>query len=127
MKKRYFDEKNGLWYELKGDYYFPCLVTFDGGKEEKVIGVWGQRHGDYLRRRKRNYYLSMKSRGVLNDYLYEVNERAENMYLDLIKQIAKEEGVDETLKATDMMKWVGLMDNICNRVREIVNEEVVNS
>lgn len=46
MKKQIYDEKNGLWYELRGDYYYP-LLTFPE-EEYRPVGVWGQRHGRYV-------------------------------------------------------------------------------
>lgn len=91
----------------------------------KDIGILGRRHYDYLRKNKPTVINVMRMKGTLNDYLKSVNEQAEEMCFQLVKQIAKTEGVTEQLKATDQLKWVGLMNNIRNRAMEIVNNEVI--
>ena len=53
MDKYIYDDKNGLWYELQGDYYIPCLIL--PAEKEQPIGLWGQRHLRYLKEYRRSY------------------------------------------------------------------------
>jgi hypothetical protein len=125
MEKYIFDESNGLWYELRGDYYFPCLTL--PNEEERPIGLWGQRHRRYLREHRRAVYTSLLLSGKLNRYLAHIDQQAEEMFFRLVKQMAEREGVTEQLKADDPMAWVGRMNNIRDRVTEIVNSEIIYS
>ena len=91
----------------------------------KNIGIWGQLHYQYLKETRPSLIGVMRMNGELNSYLQDVNEQADEMNYQLIKEIAKREGVTEKLKAEDQMAWVGAMNNIRNRVREIVLKEVI--
>lgn len=91
----------------------------------KDIGIFGRRHYDYLKKNKPTIINVMRMNGTLNSYLKSVNEQAKEMLFQLIKQMAKAEGVTEELKATDQLRWVGLMNNIRNRAEEIVKSEVL--
>lgn len=91
------------------------------------IGILGRRHYDYLKANKPTVINVMRMNGTLNDYLKSVNAEAEEMLFQLVKQMAKAEGVTEQLKATDQMKWDGVMNNIRNRAEEIVKSEVLFS
>ncbi|WP_285946233.1 TnpV protein [Thomasclavelia cocleata] len=124
MDKYIYDESNGLWYELQGDYYIPCL-TLPTEKEYKPIGLWGQRHKRYLQEHKRTVYISLLTSGNLNSYLADINEQAENMLCRLVKKMATKEKVTEQLKAENQMLWVQLMNNIHNRAMEVVNSEII--
>ena len=123
MEKYSYDEKNGLWYELHGDYYLPCLTL--PVEEDRPIGVWGQRHLRYLRQHRKAVYTELQITGKLNGYLADLNEQAEAMFLELVKQFAAREGVTEQLKDQDQMLWVQRMNNIRERATEIVNRELV--
>ena len=123
MKKQIYGEKNGLWYELRGDYYYPLLALPE--EERKPVGVWGQRHGRYLKERKRAVYTTLLTSGMLNSYLADIDQQAQDMFLRLVGQMAKREGVTEKLKAEDQIRWVGLMNNIADRARKIVNTEII--
>ena len=123
MEKYIFDKSNGLWYELNGDYYLPCFILPE--VETKEIGVWGMRHLDYLKTRRKATYNRLQTEGKLNSYLYEINAQAEEMFDKLIVQYKKSEGITEELKATDQMEWVRRMNNIKQRVTEIVNNELI--
>lgn len=124
MDKYIYDESNGLWYELQGDYYIPCL-TLPTEKEHKPIGLWGQRHKHYLQEHKRAVYISLLTSGKLNSYLADINEQAENILCRLVKKMAAKENVTEQLKAENQMLWVQLMNNIHNRAIEVVNSEII--
>ena len=112
MQKHIFDEKNGLWYELHGVYYLPCLIELL--EEKRPIGVWGQRHLRYLRQHHKALYAELQITGKLNGYLADLNEQAEAMFFELVKQLTAREGVTEQLKAQNQMLWVQRMDNIRN-------------
>ena len=91
----------------------------------KDIGIFGRRHYDYLKANKPTVINVMRMNGTLNDYLKGVNEQVEEMLFQLVKQMAKAEGVTEQIKAADQMKWVGMMNNIRDRANEIVLNEVI--
>ncbi len=123
MDKCIYDKKNGLWYELHGDYYLPCLKL---PEEEAVhIGIRGQRHRRYLKEHRRATYATLLTSGKLNSYLADVDRQAGELFSQLVKQMAEAEGVTETLKADEPMEWVGRMNNIRNRATEIVNAEII--
>ncbi len=123
MEKYKFDENNGLWYELQGDYYLPCLKL---PEEEQVhIGIWGQRHLRYLKENRRVLLSNLQISGKLNSYLADIDRQAEDMFERLVKQTAEWEGVTEKLKATDSIKWVRKMNNIRNRAAEIVYSDLI--
>ena len=123
MEKYTYDESNGLWYELQGDYYFPCLKLPE--EKNQPVGIWGQRHHEYLRRNKRITLSNLQISGKLNDYLADIDRQAEEMFERLVKQMAAAEGVTEQLKAIDQMAWVGKMNSIRNLAKEIVNNELI--
>ena len=123
MEKAIYDEKNGLWYELQGDYYIPCLKLPE--EEQQPIGVWGQRHLQYIKQHRKVLYLNLLTSGKLNGYLADLDEQAEEMFDNLIMQYKKAEGITEKLKAENQMEWVGRMNNIQQRATEIINEEII--
>ena len=123
MEKYKYDESNGLWYELQGDYYLPCLQLHE---EEPVhIGVWGQRHLNYLRENKRVLLSNLQISGKLNIYLADIDKQAEEMCSRLVKQMADCEDITEQLKAENQMEWVRQMNNIRIRANEIVLRELI--
>lgn len=123
MERFIFYNKNGLWYELKGDYYYPCLEL--PAEEGQSVGVWGQRHLRYIRQHRKALYIELVSTGTLNSYLANLDQQAADMFSLLVGQLAVHEGVTEQLKAEDEMVWVGRMNNIQNRAREIVNHDLI--
>ena len=123
MDKYIYDEKNGLWYELQGDYYLPCLKL--PKEESRHIGVWGQRHLRYLKQHRKVFYSELLISGKLNDYLADLNEQAEAMFSRLVKQLAEKEGLTEALKAENQMLWVQKMNNIHNAAMEVVSNDLI--
>ena len=123
MEKVIYDEKNGLCYELQGDYYIPCINLPE--EEQQPVGLWGQRHLRYIKQNRKVLYLNLLTSGKLNSYLAEIDQQAEDMFFRLVKQIAEREGVTEQLKADNQMEWVGRMNNIRNRVTEVVNHDII--
>ena len=119
----HFDESNGLWYELQDDYYIPCLILSE--EETQPIGLWGQRHKQYLKEHKHFLYTTMLIEGTLNSYLADIDKQAQERLLLLTKQIAEQENVTEQLKADNAMLWVQKMNEIQSRVREIIYNEII--
>ena len=123
MEKYIYNEQNGLWFELQGDYYLPCLKLPE--EPEVHIGIWGQRHRRYLNSHRRALYTSLLTSGKLNSYLADINRQAEELFSRLVKQIAESENINEELKATDTTAWIGKMNNVRNRAAEVVSEEII--
>ena len=123
MEKYKFDENNGLWYQLQGDYYLPCLKLPE--EEQAYIGIWGQRHLRYLKEHRRVRYANLLTSGKLNGYLVDIDRQAEELFLRLVKQMAEREGVTEQLKAASSMEWVRKLNSIRNRAVEITNSELI--
>lgn len=110
-------------YQNQGDYQLPCIT----GKEQKElhIGVWANRHRQYLKQHNRIRYYNLLTSERLYHYLADIEEQAEAMFSQLVKAFAEKENVTEKLKANNPMLWVRKMNNICNRAMEIVNSEVI--
>ncbi len=123
LEKYITDERTGLRYELAGDYYY--LAGDDEPEEHRPIGIWGQRHLRYLRQCKKTTYTALVIEGKLPDYLANVNEQAEEMLFQLVKQMAKDEGVDEAMKRRDQLGYVQRMNSIRSRATEIVNHDII--
>ena len=123
MEKYKFDDRNGLWYELQGDYYLPCLKLPE--EEQAYIGIWGQRHLRYLKEHRRVRYANLLTSGKLNGYLVDIDRQAEELFLRLVKQMAERKGVTEQLKAASSMEWVRKLNSIRNRAVEITSSELI--
>lgn len=123
MEKYIYNESNGFWYELQGDYYIPCLTLPE--EETQSIGLWGHRHRDYLKEHKKATYTTLLIEGKLNAYLADIDKQAEEMYHRLTKEMAERQGVTEQLKAEKPLEWIGKMNNIQACAREVVNNEVI--
>ena len=123
MEKVIYEEKNGLWYELQGDYYIPCLKLPE--EEQQPIGIWGQRHLRYIKQNRKVLYLNLLTSGNLNRYLSDLDKQAEEMFSRLVKQMAEREGVTEKLKADNQMDWVARINNIRYRSAEVVNQNII--
>ena len=104
MDKYIYDNSNGLWYEMQGDYYIPCLTVLE--EERQPIGVWERRHLRYIREYRKGLYNSLVLSGKLNSYLAELNTQAEEMFFRLAEELAEKDGIMEKLKAEDQMFWV---------------------
>lgn len=124
MEKHIIDEKTGIGYTLQGDYYIPDL-TLPPEDDTRPIGVWGMRHKDYLKNHRKAIYSIMLMDNTLHSYLADINEQADEMFNQLVKDMAKAEDITEQLKAENQMLWVGKMNNIRNRATEIVNSELI--
>ena len=123
MEKYIYDNSNGLWYELHGDYYLPCLAIPE--EEVHTIGIWGRKHQQYLRDHRPIIYSDLVLSGKLFNYLADIDTQARNKLDLLVTQLAEKEGINECLKAQDQLTWVGTMNNIRNRAEAIVLKELI--
>ena len=123
MDKYIYDDRNGLWYELQGDYYIPCLIL----PAEKVqpIGLWGQRHLRYLKEYRRNTYTTLLTSGRLNTYLSDIDKQAQERMERLTEQMKRAQGITEQLKEGNALKWVQKINNIQAYAKETVNNEII--
>ena len=116
------DERTGLKYELCGDYY---IIAGEDEPEREPIGVWGQRHLNHIQKHCKAFYNKMLTERTLYDYLLQIDRDAEDTFNRLLKQMVELEGVTEKLKTENQLEWVGRMNNIRQRVTEIVNAELI--
>ena len=114
-------EKLGGTYRQEGDYLLPNIEA----PESPQIGIWGQRRLQYLRTNKNGLYMTMLMSGKLKDHLEEVDKSAEEMFEQLTIQMQAQEGVSKALKENNQLAWVQRMNNIRNRVSEIVYKELI--
>ena len=116
-----YTSKFDLTYVLEGEYYIPLVEL----PKPADIGIWGKRRHDYLKNHRRVIYYAMQMKETLNPHLEEVDRAANEMCDRLIKQFATAEGITEDLKATNQMEWIARMNNIRDRVWEIVFNELI--
>ena len=115
-------ENSGGSYTQVGDYVFPDLLPVT---DERTVGPWGLRHLRWLRQNKRVTYINLLTSGKLPGYLAEIDRQAQEMFSLLTGQYTAAEGITEQLKADNQLAWVGRMNNIRDRVEEIVLSELV--
>ena len=114
-----------ITYTQQGDYLLPDLKLPEQPKVE--IGIWGKRHLKYIEHYRPILYTNLLTRCKLTAYLADIDEQAEEMFFRLVKQLAKQEGVTEQLKADNQIMWVQKMNNICNLATEIINKDIIYS
>ena len=115
--------QNGIKYELKGEQYYPMLEIAE--QKEHKIGKYGLFHRDYIKQHKRGTYTTLLTEGRLNTHLHEIDVQANSMVEAIVANLARERGIDEELKASDVLKWVAEMNNIKASAEEIVLREVI--
>ena len=116
-------EQNGGLYTVQGDYRLPDVTL--PPEEERPIGIWGQRRLNYLKHYRKVLYYNLLTSGKLHSHLADTEEQAQALFSRLVKELYEKEGVTEQLKVENPMEWIRRMNNICNRVTEIVNSEVI--
>ena len=114
---------NEISYTMQGDYNLPNLAMPE--QPEVTLGRYAQMRRRYLKENHRVLYYNLLTKCKLTEHLAETEQRALEMEEMLLKQMSQTEGLTESLKATDMMAWVQKMNNLKNRVREIVLAEVI--
>ena len=117
-------EKQGSTYTQVGDYMLPDLLQAEEEKEAN-IGIWAMRHKRYLKQNHKVLYYNLLTSGKLNSYLADIEQQAQQLFLQLVKDLADKENVTEELKSIDMMLWVQKMNNIRNRATEIASAELI--
>ena len=124
MIQTFFEEMGGT-YSQHGDYLLPNLVPTKEEESTESIGTWGRRHLDYLRQYKKIHFTNLLTSGKLHSYLADIDRRATEFYFRAVSALAKQEGVNEKLKAENQMLWVQKMNNIDSRATEMVNAEII--
>ena len=114
-------EQHAITYLEVNGVFIPNLEL----PEQKEIGRFGLQHEMWLKTHHRFRYSLLLGSGELNEYLYQVDKEANEMYESLIADYAKAEGVNEYLKATDQMKWGQMMRSISDRAREFFEHEII--
>lgn len=122
MAKTIFEQTGGS-YTMQGDYCLPDLTL--PPEEERPIGVWGQRRLNYLKHSRKVLYYNLLTSGKLRSHLADIEEEAQSLFLQLVKEYAEREGVTERLKAENPMEWVQKMNNIRSRAVETVYADLI--
>ncbi len=120
MEKSSF-EQMGVTYHQEGDYFLPNLTV----PESVFIGIWGQRRRQYLRKHRKALYDALLLSGKLDSHLANIDQQAEDMFSQLVEQMAEQASITEQLKANSQMEWVGRMNNIRSRAIELINSELI--
>ena len=124
LPKHYTNKQTGIHYTLHGDYYLPDL-TLPEPKDNRLIGKWAQLHLNHIKKHYQSTYYTYLMNGTLHDYLCSINDQAEEMFNRIVSCMAEADGTDEQLKATDQMKWVGLMNNYRHCAEEVVLDSII--
>ena len=124
MEKFITDKRTGLKYELIGGYYF-IAGDDEPAEENRPVGIWGRRHLQFIKEYNKALYIELRVTDKLNSYLADINKQADDMFFQLVKQLAEKEGITETLKSENQMLWVQEMNIIRNQAMEIVNAELI--
>ena len=120
MEKSLFEQMGGTYHQ-EGDYLLPDIELPD----EKPVGVWGTRHYHHLRKTNHVLFSQLTISGKMNEYLADIDRQAEEMFPQLVKQLAERDGIAEALKATDQMEWVRRMNAVREQAMEMVNSELI--
>ena len=122
MAKTIFEQTGGT-YTMQGDYCLPDLTL--PAEEERPIGVWAQRHLRYLKQHHKILYYNLLTSGKLHSHLADVEEEAQTLFFQLVKEYAKRESETEQMKAENQMEWVQKMNNIRSRAAETVCADLI--
>ena len=114
-------EQNGITYELRGEQYYPLLEL----PEQKEVGKYGRLYLEYLKAHRKGHHTTLLMEGTLNQRLCEIDLEAKTMLESIISRLAAERGIDEDIKARDMIRWVAEMNNIKASAEEFVLKEVI--
>ena len=122
MAKSLFEQLGGT-YRKESDYLIPCLTV--PAEEEQLIGIWGQRHLNYLKQHQKVTYTNFLTSGNLNTYLADINRQAQERFERLIEDMKQAQGITEQLKAENALEWTGRLNNIRTCAREIVERGLI--
>ena len=125
MKKNFDNlyEKLGGTYREENGHLIPDVTLPE--QTDYHIGKYGRMHLDYIKSHRRGRYTTLLTEGKLNIRLHEIDLEANEMLETIIPLLATERGIDEKMKARDMLRWVAEMNNIKASAEEIVLREVV--
>ncbi len=123
LKKTIYERMGGT-YIRHGDYLIPSLAL-PAEKETRQMGVWGQRHLQYLKEYRKDVYLELITGGRLNDYLADIDEQAQERFEGLVEQLKQAQGITEQLKAKNALEWIRRMNCIHTSAREFVEKEII--
>ena len=123
LQKTKIDKRTGIEYHLEGDYYIPNLVMPE--QEKIALNKYGRMRLNYLKENKKAEYSIMLMDGTLNSHLKEIQETATERVEKIIKQLKSKSNLTENMKNTDMLYWVGMMNNFKNQAEEIVFNELI--
>ncbi|NLA85883.1 MAG: TnpV protein [Clostridiales bacterium] len=112
-----------LTYRAEGDYLLPNLTV----PESPMLGKYGMLRRSFLREQKKGLYTGMLLSGKLNGHLEQIDRQASEMMEHLTSQMAMKQGVNESLKASNQMRWVQMMNNIRSAAEETVLSELIYS
>lgn len=124
LKERFIDDKTGIEYIRKGDYYYPNLVDSASVKANE-LGKYGKLRLKFLLEHKKTEYTCLWLDNKLRSHLLEIDKTANERFNLLMKQFAEQENITEELKSSNQMEWVCRMNNIKNRVEEIIFNELI--
>ena len=146
LKERY-DENNGLWYKLQGNYYYPKYYLGKGLTQEEatklkeqkeledtkedidenkvILGKYGRARLNYIKQHKKVLYIDLLMNGKLNKHLSEIETIATERIETIINEMAKKDGTNEELKAKDQLEWCGRMNNYKHSAEEIIYNELI--
>ena len=116
-------ELQGGTYTIQGDYRLPNLTVEE--TDIRPIGVWGQRRLHYLKHHRKVLYYNLLTSGKLHSHLADIEEQAQNLFSRLVKEHAQNEDLPVQFNTSNQMMWVRKMNNIRERVAEVVNAEVI--
>ena len=124
LKEKFVDSKTGIEYVLQGDYYIPNIVAPSNIKNFK-LGKYGRLRLNYLKNNKKAEYMILQMENKLQKHLMDIDKTANKRFDLLMKKFIEKENITEELKATNQMEWVCRMNNIKNRVEEIIFNELI--
>lgn len=124
LKKEYYDERNGLWYELKGDYYYPMIAV---PKQEKIIiGKYGRARLKYIKQHKKCLYTELIITGTLNQHLAKIDKTANHRVNEIVCEMARKESVPKHYDGKmNQLEWVSLMNNYKHCAEGIIYSELI--
>lgn len=120
--KSLYEQLGGTYHEENG-YLIPNLRLPD--EEQRIIGVWGQRHLEYLKQHRKGIYINLLTSGRINTYLADIDKQAQECFKRLVEDMKQSQGISEQLKAEKALEWVGRMNNIRNCAMEILERDII--
>ena len=120
MERSLFEQMGGTYYQ-ESDYLLPNLVP----PESIPIGIWGQQRRRFLRKHRNPIYTALFLSGKLDAHLAEIDQQAEEMFSQLVKQMAEQEEISEQFKAENQMEWVGRMNSCKGQAEEVILAELI--